>query len=124
MILKKIIIKKVEKIMSKALDLTSQNFESEVLKSDIPVLVDFWAPWCGPCRMMAPVLDELSGEMSGVVKIAKLDVENPDHQQLAMQYQIQSIPNMKLFKNGQVIGDFVGARPKDALKADIESRIK
>ncbi|MBU4216637.1 thioredoxin [Candidatus Parcubacteria bacterium] len=110
--------------MSKALDLTNENFETEVLKSDIPVLVDFWAPWCGPCRMMAPVLDELSGEMSGKVKIAKLDVENPNHQQLAMQYQIQSIPNMKLFKGGQVIGDFVGARPKDALKADIESRIK
>lgn len=110
--------------MSKALDLTNQNFENEVLKSEIPVLVDFWAPWCGPCRMMAPVLDELSGEMEGKVKIAKLDVENPNHQQLAMQYQIQSIPNMKLFKGGQVIGDFVGARPKDALKADIESRIK
>jgi len=110
--------------MSKALDLTNQNFESEVLKSDIPVLVDFWAPWCGPCRMMAPVLDELSGEMEGTVKIAKLDVENPNHQQLAMQYQIQSIPNMKLFKNGQVIGDFVGSRPKSVLRADIESAIK
>lgn len=109
--------------MSKALDLTNENFENEVIKSDIPVLVDFWAPWCGPCRMMAPVLDELSGEMEGKVKIAKLDVENPNHQQLAMQYQIQSIPNMKLFKGGQVIGDFVGARPKDALRADIESRI-
>ena len=106
--------------MSKVIELTSSAFENEVLKSDIPVLVDFWAPWCGPCRMMAPVLDELSEEMAGKIKITKLDVDNPDHQQLAMKYQIQSIPNMKIFKNGQVIREIIGFNPKERLKEEIE----
>ncbi|HEX8974239.1 MAG TPA: thioredoxin [Patescibacteria group bacterium] len=109
--------------MSKALELTDKTFEQEVIKSDLPVLVDFWAPWCGPCRMMAPVLDELAGETEGKVKIAKLDVENPDHQALAMKYQIMSIPNMKLFKNGEVVADFVGFRPKEALKQELEAKL-
>lgn len=106
--------------MSKVIELTSSTFEGEVLKSDIPVLVDFWAPWCGPCRMMAPVLDELSEEMAGKIKITKLDVDNHEHQQLAMKYQIQSIPNMKIFKNGQVIREIIGFNPKERLKEEIE----
>ncbi|MDX9778814.1 MAG: thioredoxin [Patescibacteria group bacterium] len=106
--------------MSKALDILKNDFEQEVLKNEQPVLVDFWAPWCMPCRMMAPILDELAGELEGKVKIAKVDTENPENQELAIKYQIQSIPNMKLFKGGQVVDEFVGMRSKESLKADLE----
>ncbi|HNU81457.1 MAG TPA: thioredoxin [bacterium] len=106
--------------MSKVVDIVKNNFEAEVLKSDVPVLVDFWAPWCMPCRMMAPILDELAGELEGKIKIAKVDTENPENQELAIQYQIQSIPNMKLFKGGQVVAEFIGMRSQDALKQDLE----
>lgn len=107
--------------MSKVINANASNFEQEVLKSELPVLVDFWAPWCGPCRMMAPVLDELSDEMGDKLKVVKVDVEDADNQSLAMQYQIQSIPSMKLFKNGQIAHEFVGFRPKDALAGELSS---
>lgn len=110
--------------MSQALELTKDTFEAEVLKSEIPVLVDFWAPWCMPCRMMAPILDELAVELAGKVKIAKVDTENQSNVELAMQYQIQSIPNLKLFKNGVVIGEFVGMKNKETLKGDLDSLLK
>lgn len=110
--------------MSKALDLSKDTFESEVINSDVPVLVDFWAPWCMPCKMMAPVLDELAGEMEGKVKIAKINTEEPDNQEYAIKYQIQSIPNMKLFKNGEVIADFIGLRSKEALQEEIEKELE
>jgi len=106
--------------MSKVVELSTQNFEQEVLKSETPVLVDFFAPWCGPCQMMLPVLDNLSIEMEGKLKIAKVNTDVPENQTLAMQYQIQSIPNMKLFKNGEVIKDFIGFRSMEALKSEIE----
>jgi thioredoxin 1 len=109
--------------MSKALDVVKSNFEAEVLKSELPVLVDFWAPWCMPCRMMAPILDELSGILEGKVKIVKVDTENPENQDLAMTYQIQSIPNMKLFKNGQVVEDFIGLRTLESLRQDLEKHL-
>ncbi|OQX50602.1 thioredoxin [candidate division CPR3 bacterium 4484_211] len=109
--------------MSKTIEVTSQNFEKEVLQSDIPVLVDFWAPWCGPCLMMGHALEELSEELDGRLKIAKLNTETPENRTLASQYQIRSIPNMKLFKNGQVVGEFIGLRPKESLRAELEAEL-
>ena len=110
--------------MSKVIKLTKQNFEKEVLQSNIPVLVDFWAPWCQPCLMMAPALDELSEELNGKLKIGKLNIGPPEHQSLAVQYQVQAIPNMKLFKKGKVAKEFIGLRPKKALKQELEEEIR
>jgi len=109
--------------MGKAIDLTKNDFEEQVLKSDTPVLVDFWAPWCTPCRMMAPILDELSTTFDGKIKITKVDTENPENQDLAIQYQIQSIPNMKLFKGGQVVEEFIGLRSQDDLRSSLEKHL-
>lgn len=109
--------------MSKALEVNKDNFASEVLSSELPVLVDFWAPWCMPCQMMAPVLDELSIDMAGKAKIVKVNTEDGSNQDLAIQYQIQSIPNMKLFKDGKIIGEFIGLRNKETLKGEIEALI-
>jgi thioredoxin 1 len=109
--------------MSQAQDVNKNNFESEVLKSELPVLVDFWAPWCMPCRMMAPTLDELSVELAGKLKIVKLNTEEPENQDIAIKYEIQSIPNMKVFKGGVVIGEFIGLRNKETLKEELEAII-
>jgi thioredoxin 1 len=109
--------------MSKAIELNKSSFKAEVLESELPVLVDFWAPWCVPCQMMAPILDELSAEMAGKIKVAKVDTEDGDNQDLAMEYRIQSIPNMKLFKGGKIIGEFIGMRNKETLKGEIEGLI-
>jgi len=109
--------------MSKVITLTDQNFDQVVLNSKIPVLVDFWAPWCGPCRMMSPVLDDLSQDFEGKMVVAKLDVDNPLHQAIAVKYQIQSIPALKLFKNGQVSNDYVGYRDKDTFASELQSSL-
>jgi len=109
--------------MAKTIEVTSENFEKEVLQSEIPILVDFWAPWCQPCLMMAPALEELSEEMEGKLKIGKLNTEIPEHQALAIQYQVQSIPNMKLFKGGKMVKEFIGLRPKENLKLELEAEI-
>ena len=109
--------------MSKTVELTNENFEQEVLKSEIPVLVDFWAPWCQPCLMMAPALDEISDELEGKLKIGKLNTEIAEHRSLAAEYDIQSIPNMKLFKEGKVVKEFIGLRPKEVFKSELEREI-
>ena len=109
--------------MNKALDVSKDNFAKEVLESELPVLVDFWAPWCMPCKMMSPILDELAFSMEGKIKVAKVNTEDPQNQELAAQYQIQSIPNMKLFKKDEVIGEFIGMRSKDVLEKEINEKI-
>lgn len=101
-----------------AMEFTAANFEQEVLKSDKPVLVDFWAPWCGPCQMMGPVIDELSTEMTGV-KIGKVNVD--EHPSIAEKYGIMSIPTIKVFKGGQIVKEFIGVQPKDKLKSELET---
>lgn len=107
--------------MSKAQEIVKENFTAEVLNNDLPVLVDFWAPWCMPCQMMAPILDELTEEMAGKVKIVKVNTEEGANQDLAVEYQIQSIPNMKLFKGGKIAGEFIGLRNKESLKGELEA---
>jgi thioredoxin 1 len=97
----------------KPMELTEEIFEQEVLKATIPVLVDFWAAWCGPCKMIAPIVEELATEYEGKVKIGEVDVDN--HQKIAMQYGIRSIPTLLMFKGGKVVEQIVGAAPKKML---------
>jgi thioredoxin 1 len=97
------------------LTVTDSNFEQEVLKSDKPVLVDFWASWCGPCKAIAPVLEELAEELSGQVAIAKVNID--ENQDMAVRYRVRSIPTLLLFKGGQVVDTQVGSLPKAQLKA-------
>lgn len=102
-----------------ALTFTDANFEAEVLKSDVPVLVDFYADWCGPCKMMAPVIEQLASEYEGKAKIGKLDVDA--HGATAQNYRVMSIPTMLIFKNGQVAASIVGAVPKNQVAAKLNS---
>ncbi|TNF29496.1 MAG: thioredoxin [Deltaproteobacteria bacterium] len=100
---------------------TDANFEAEVLSSDLPVLVDFWAVWCGPCRAIAPIIDELSSEYKGKMKVGKVDTDK--NQKVAMQLGISSIPAVFLFKNGQVVERIIGARPKSAFVKQLARHI-
>jgi len=92
-----------------AINVNKNNFQEEVLNSDVPVLVDFWAPWCGPCRMVAPVLEEIAGERSDI-KVGKINVD--EEMELAAQFRVASIPTLLVFKKGQGVNQSVGARPK------------
>ncbi len=103
------------------LHLTDNNFKQEVLESDLPVLVDFWATWCGPCKMIAPLIDELAREYQGRIKIGKLNVD--ENSQIATRYGIMSIPTLIFFKKGKVLEQVVGALNKTELKRKIEESI-
>ncbi|MBR2385121.1 MAG: thioredoxin [Clostridia bacterium] len=98
--------------------LTVENFENEVLKSDKPVLVDFWATWCGPCRMIAPIIEEIAHDYEGKIKVGKVNVD--EQEELAVRYGISSIPTLLLFKNGEVAKKTLGYMPKDAVVKFIE----
>ena len=102
-----------------ALEITSSNFDELVMKSDKPVLVDFWAEWCGPCRMVGPIVEELATEYDGKAVIGKLNVD--EHGDIAMKFGIRNIPTLLVFKNGEVVDKQVGVAPKNALASKLEA---
>jgi thioredoxin 1 len=105
--------------MANVTEFTDANFQGDVLKSEVPVLVDFWAPWCGPCRMIAPVVEELAKENLGSMKIGKVNID--DNPSVAMNYGVNSIPTLMIFKGGQVVDRFVGVQPKSKLQQAIDA---
>ena len=107
--------------MSKHIELDDNNFDQNIINAKVPVLVDFWAPWCGPCRMVAPVVDELAKEYDGKIKFAKVNVD--ENQKAAAKYGIRSIPTLLLFKDGKPFSNIVGFRPKAELKQNLESAL-
>jgi len=107
--------------MSKIDEITSDVFKNEVSESDKPVVVDFWAPWCGPCRMVTPVLEEISQKMNGKIKFVKLNTD--ENQKTAMDYQIMAIPSLLIFKDGHEVDRIVGFVPQEQLEADLQKII-
>ena len=103
----------------KTVEITDTNFDAEVLQSSVPVILDFWAEWCGPCKMMAPILDELAGELEGQVKVGKLNVD--DHRTTPQNFQIQAIPTLLIFKGGEVVDRVVGVESKASIISKLEA---
>ncbi len=104
--------------MGSALEFTDSNFQSDVLESSVPVLVDFWAPWCGPCRMIGPTIEELAVENAGSFKVGKVNVD--DNNRLAMNYNVASIPTIMIFSKGQLVQQFMGVQPKAKLQQALD----
>ena len=104
-----------------ALEITDSSFQEVVLQSDKPVLVDFWAPWCGPCRMLSPVIEQLHNEFEGKAVVAKVDIDN--NQQVALEYGIKSIPTLLIFKNGEVVDKIVGLSPKEVIVEKLSAHL-
>ncbi|NCO32710.1 MAG: thioredoxin [Armatimonadetes bacterium CG2_30_59_28] len=107
--------------MSSALEVTAETFEQEVAQAEIPVLVDFWAEWCGPCRMVAPVLDKIAEKYEGKLKVVKVNVD--EARDVAAQYGVMSIPNLKFFKGGEVVDELVGTAPEAQIAARADAVI-
>jgi thioredoxin 1 len=107
--------------MANVQEFNNDNFEQEVIKSDVPVLVDFWAPWCGPCKMIGPIIEELAGEFAGKAKIGKVNVDN--NQDLAAKFGIRGIPTVMLFKGGTSVNSFVGLKSKEDLAAAVNGAL-
>ena len=105
----------------KIINLSSDNFKNVITGASTPVLVDFWAPWCGPCKAIAPILDELADEFAGKIRVAKVNIDENDT--VAAEYGIRAIPTMLLFKGGQVVDQFVGMMPKATLKEKITAKL-
>jgi thioredoxin 1 len=105
-------------MMSKEIEITDATFDQEVLQSNIPVLIDFWAPWCGPCRMIAPIVDQIANEYDGKIKVGKINTD--DNQRIAAQYGIRSIPTLMIFSGGELRERLIGVQPKAILASKID----